>query len=68
MKNGDVIQFNEKHKWCGYLGMIIEVKNYADDIRYMIGVPIPEKGTAYIFSMKSANEIEIIGRAVLVEA
>ena len=68
MKNGDVIQFNEKHKWCGCLGMIIEVKNYADDIRYMIGVPIPEKGTAYIFSMKSANEIEIIGRAVLVEA
>lgn len=68
MKNGVVIQFNEKHKWCGCLGMITEVKNCADGIRYMIGVPIPEKGTAYIFSMESANEIEIIGRAVLVEA
>ena len=68
MKNGVVIQFNEKHKWCGCLGMITEVKNCADGIRYMIRVPIPEKGTAYIFSMESANEIEIIGRAVLVEA
>ena len=34
----------------------------------MVGVPMPEQGTAYIFSMGSANELEHIGRAVLVEA
>jgi hypothetical protein len=34
----------------------------------MVGVPMPEKGTAYIFSMESANELEYIGRAVLAEA
>lgn len=59
----DVVQFNEKHKWCGSLGIVTEVKEYDDDVRYMIGVPLPEKGTAYIFSMESKNEIEPIGVA-----
>lgn len=57
----DVVQFNEKHKWCGSLGIVTEVNEYDDDVRYMIGVPLPEKGTAYIFSMESKNEIEYIG-------
>ena len=64
----DVVQFNEKHKWCGCLGIVTETKEYINDIRYMVGVPMPEKGTAYIFSMESANELEYIGRAVLTEA
>ena len=26
MNKGDVVQFNEKHKWCGCLGFITEIK------------------------------------------
>ena len=60
---GDVVQFTERHKWCGCLGIVIEIKRYSDfRIRYMIGVPIPEQGTAYIF-VTDESEIERIGRA-----
>lgn len=55
-----VVQFNEKHKWRGSLGIVEEVENG----RILIGVPIPEKGTAYIFAKES--EIEYIGQAVLI--
>lgn len=65
MKKGDVIQFNENHKWIGSLGIITEVKNCGDDIRYMVGVPAPMQGTAFIFVMESENAIEYIGKAVL---
>ena len=68
MKKNDVVQFNEKHKWCGCFGIIADKKVYEDDIRYMIGVPMPERGTAYIFCMESSDEIERIGRAVLTES
>lgn len=60
----DVIQFNENHKWCGCLGIISEVKQCGNDIRYLIGVPIPESGTAYIFSLESKHEIEKIADAI----
>lgn len=66
MKIGDVVQFNENHKWCGCLGIIREVKDCGDDVRYMVGVPVPMKGTAFIFAMESENVIEYIGKAVLV--
>lgn len=36
-----VVQFNEKHKWCGCLGIITDIKTYKDDIRYTVGVPMP---------------------------
>lgn len=62
----DVVQFVENHKWCGCLGIINEVKQCGDDIRYMIGVPVPEQGTAFIFSMASAKEFEYIGLATMV--
>lgn len=66
MQVGDVVQFNEKHKWCGALGIITEVKDCKQNgIRYMIGVPVPMQGTAYIFSMDNELEIEYVGRAVL---
>lgn len=66
---GDVVQFNENHKWRGSLGIIEEVKDYAEEppmIRYMVGVPTPQQGTAYIFVMASENAIEYIGKANLV--
>ena len=67
MKIGDVVQFNENHKWCGCLGIIREVKDCKENgIRYMIGVPIPQRGTAFIFAMESEKAIELIGKAVLV--
>ena len=67
MKVSDVIQFNENHKWCGCFGFINEIKQtFNDDVKYMIGVPIPEKGTAYIFVLESENAIEYIGSAILV--
>ena len=65
-KLNDVVQFTENHKWCGCFGYIDEIKEYDDNVRYMIGVPIPDNGTAFIFSMKSKNEFEYVGKAVLV--
>lgn len=75
MNKGDVVQFNENHKWCGSLGIIREKKEIhnnslntdgANDIRYMVGVPIPEKGTTYIYVLQSEFAIEYIGFARLV--
>ena len=66
MVKDDVVQFTEGHKWCGCLGIIEEVKELKNDIRYMVGVPIPLQGTAYIFVLKSENAIERIGQAILV--
>lgn len=57
---GMVVQFIEKHKWAGCLGIITEVKESDADVRYMIAVPIPQQGTAYIFSMESDEEFELI--------
>ena len=65
---GDVVQFNENHKWCGCLGIIEEVKYYDNDVRFMIGCLIPEKGTAYIFSMESNDEFEYIGKSLFMPA
>ena len=66
-KKNDVVQFTEDHKWMSCLGIISEV-NYCDgDYKYLIGVPIPLKGIAYIISMESDNEFEYVGRAVLGE-
>ena len=59
LKN-EAVQFNEKHKWCGCLGIVEEVKKN----RIMVGVPVPEKGTAYIFARP--EELERIGVAAMV--
>lgn len=64
IKVGDVVQFNEKHKWCGSLGLVTAAKPCGTDTRYMIGVPVLQQGTAYIFSMASAREVERIGAAI----
>lgn len=61
----DVIQFNENHKWRGCLGIITEKKEIQDDIRYMIAVPMPQQGTAFIYVLQSEFAMECIGRAVL---
>lgn len=66
MKVGDVVQFNENHQWCGSLGIIDEIKNCGEDTRYMVGVPIPQQGTAFIFVMQSDKAIELIGKAILI--
>ena len=65
LNKGAVVQFNENHKWCGSLGIIYEVKQCKDYIRYMVGVPIPMKGTAYIFVTDKENAIEYVGEALL---
>lgn len=64
MDKFDVVQFTENHKWCGSLGVITEVKRLSKGYRYMIGVRLPEQGTAYIFD--DGSGIEYIGKAVLV--
>ena len=67
MQLGDVVQFNENHKWCGSLGIINEVKDCEENgVRYMVGVPIPQQGTAYIFVMENENAIEYIGKAIFI--
>lgn len=63
IKRGDVVQFTEGHKWIGCLGIVNEVKSEKHPRRYMVGVPIPEKGTAYIFD--DGSGIELVGRAIL---
>ena len=63
----DVVQFVENHKWCGCLGIIKEVKELDNDTRYLIGIPVPQSGAAYIYSMGSKKEFEYIGDAVMVE-
>ena len=50
-----VVQFNENHKWCGCFGFVNEIKGD----RIMVGVPIPQNGTAYIFCKK--EDIDNIG-------
>ena len=65
MTVNDVVQFTENHKWCGCFGVITEDKREVDVRRYMIGVPIPQQGTAYIFD--DGSNIEYIGKAVLTE-
>lgn len=65
MTVNDVVQFTENHKWYGCFGVITEDKREGDVRRYMIGVPIPQQGTAYIFD--DGSNIEYIGKAVLVE-
>ena len=45
---GDVVQFNEKHKWTGVLGIVEEINRE----RILVGVPVPEEGTAYIYCKK----------------
>lgn len=64
MRINDVVQFTEEHKWVGCFGFISEDKGYEHPRRYMIGVPVPEKGVAYIFD--DGTHIEKIGDAVLV--
>lgn len=67
---GDIIQFNENHKWRGALAIVAEVRPTGDDIKIMAGVPILENdgvaGQAYIYTMQSNNEFDPVGRAVLV--
>ena len=63
MIKNDVVQFNEKHKWCGCLGIVHEIKKCDDDYRIMVGVPVPQQGTAYIYVMDSEDVIEVVGRA-----
>lgn len=68
IRKGDVVQFTESHKWCGCLGIVKEKKKIDDfDHRFMVGVPVPQQGTAYIFAVESRNEVERIGKAKLVE-
>ena len=66
MKVNDVVQFNEKHKWCGSLGIIYEIKKCGNDTRYMIGVPIPNQGSAFIYVMESEDAICYIGKAIMI--
>lgn len=71
IEKDDVVQFTENHKWRGCLGIIRKIKNCRNktlewDIRYMVGVPIPQQGTAFIFVMESENVIEYIGEAKLI--
>lgn len=66
MDINDVVQFTENHKWCGCFGIIHEIKKCDDDIRYMIGVPVPQGGTAFIFSMNKDKEFESIGKAIMI--
>lgn len=69
VSEGDVIQFNENHKWRGALAIVTEVKPVEGDIKIMAGVPMLEKdgvsGTAYIYTMQSAGEFDLVGRAAL---
>lgn len=57
---GDVVQFNEKHKWTGVLGIVEEINRE----RILVGVPVPEEGTAYIHCKK--ENVERVGEAIFI--
>ena len=65
IKPNDVVQFNENHKWRGCFGIVSEDKGYDHPRRYLIGVPVPENGIAYI--VDDGSNIERVGEAVMVE-
>ena len=65
IRKGDVVQFNETHKWVGCLGIVTDDRGKAHPRRYLVGIKVPEQGTAYIFD--SGDGLERIGTAVLVE-
>ena len=48
-----VVQFNENHKWCGCLGIVEDVADWG----YLIGVPVPMQGTAYIKAKRTTLNI-----------
>jgi hypothetical protein len=58
VRKQDVVVFNENHKWCGCLGYVDSYKENVDI--YVIGVPIPERGVAYIRC--NSKDIEYIGK------
>ena len=60
MEKQRVVQFNEKHKWCGCFGFVKEEKPN----RIMVGIHIPNEGIAYIFC--SPEEVDTIGYTDLV--
>ena len=64
IKVNDVVQFTEAHKWVGCLGIVKEDKGAGHPRRYMIGVPVPMQGIAYI--LDDGSNIERIGAAVLI--
>lgn len=56
----DAVQFTENHKWVGCFGIVTKIKDCDYHPRkYMVGVPIPEGGVAYIYD--SGDNIELIG-------
>lgn len=66
MKIGDVVQFNENHKWCGVFGYVARCDDCGKNgMRYQIAVPIPEKGTAFIFVMNTEKALDKIGETDL---
>ena len=56
-----VVQVDEGHKWAGCLGIVKEVKSWG----YLVGVPIPEQGIAYI--RVEPEDVIPVGMAALVE-
>lgn len=60
VKKYDVVQFLEKHKWCGCLGIVDSIT----PSQMMVGVPVPMQGIAYIFA--KMDEVEVIGHAVMI--
>lgn len=68
VQKNDVVQFNERHKWCGSFGIITKVTEADNDTLYMIGVPIPQQGIAYIRVLNSEDAVEYIGHAVLTDS
>lgn len=57
----EVIQFNEGHKWCGSFGYIHRMRKGGS---YLIALPLPEQGTAFIIAER--EEFDIVGATDLI--
>ena len=66
IQKGDLVQFTENHKWISSIGIIDKIEKCGSDTKYLIGVPIPEKGTAFIFSLGSKHEFEVVGKSLFI--
>lgn len=61
-KKNDVVQFTSSHKWHGCFGTVEEIRKNGCDTQYLVGVPIPKRGTAYILASEDGKSLRRIGK------
>ena len=61
---GDVVQYSENHPWSGCLGIVADRDWHNGNIRYFIGIPVPNRETIYLHAYR--DEFYHIGVAAII--